>query len=218
MFKSSLLKLSLAVLAISSIVACNKDEDPLKVTPNDPNNPNNPAAVVVIQKNLFAPQTGSQGAPSGGPFTLFSFSKNSVVSDSSWDIALRGTTLMINGGKAIGVADEPARSGLGACSIVGGTFDGVTEIPAENTFRKDSTSTYAIPTGSGNGWYSYDAIANTISPIAGRVFVIRTHDGKYAKMEILSYYKDAPSSPNALTSTPRYYTFRFAYQATGTAF
>ena len=55
----------------------------------------------------------------------------------------------------------------------------------------------------------------TSSEIAGKVFVVKTHDGKYAKFEILSYYKDAPATPDA-TSVGRYYSFNYAYQANST--
>ena len=89
----------------------------------------------------------------------------------------------------------------------------MTTFPLASTFAQDAAATYAIPTGSGNGWYNY---SNTIiSPIAGKVFVVKTHDGKYAKFEILSYYKDAPATPDA-TSVGRYYTFNYAYQANST--
>jgi len=42
------------------------------------------------------------------------------------------------------------------------------------------------------------------------VLVIRTHDGKYAKLEILSYYENA--EPNATFDNYRYYTFDYVYQ------
>ena len=161
--------------------------------------------------NLSAPQTGGMGAPVGGEFTKFSFSQNAIVTDDSWDIAFRGTTILVNGGSAIGITDEPTRTGVGAVSIVTNTLAGVTTFPEATTFNQDGTATYAIPTGSGNGWYSYDAATNIISAIAGKVFVVKTHDGKYAKFEILSYYKDAPAVPDA-TSLSRYYTFKFVYQ------
>lgn len=96
-----------------------------------------------------------------------------------------------------------------------GIFEAVTTFPAASTFAQDAASTYAIPTGSGNGWYSYNSSTNIISPIAGKVFVVKTHDGKYAKFEILSYYQNAPAIPDA-TSVARYYTFNFAYQANST--
>lgn len=165
--------------------------------------------------NLSAQQTGGQGQPVGGAFTKFSFSQNAVVTDNSWDIAFRGTTILVNGGSAIGITDEPARTGVGAVSIVTGTLASVTAFPLSTTFKQDATATYAIPTGSGNGWYSYDQTTNIISPIAGKVFVVKTHDGKYAKFEILSYYKDAPAAPDA-ASLARYFTFKFVYQANST--
>ena len=89
------------------------------------------------------------------------------------------------------------------------------EVAATQTFATDETATaLAITTGSGKGWYNYDAANNWISPIAGKVLVIKTGDGKFAKMEILSYYKDAPSAVSA-TAIARYFTFRYIYQANG---
>jgi hypothetical protein len=165
--------------------------------------------------NLNAPQTGGQGQPVGGAFTKFSFSQNTVVTDDSWDIAFRGTTIIVNGGDEIGITDEPARTGVGAISIVTNTLANVTTFPEASTFHQDGAATYAIPTGSGNGWYAYDQATNIISPIAGKVFVVKTHDGKYAKFEILSYYKDAPATPDA-TSLARWFTFKYVYQANST--
>jgi hypothetical protein len=53
-----------------------------------------------------------------------------------------------------------------------------------------------------------------ITPIAGRTIVVRTADGKFAKVEILNYYKNAPASPT-MTDASRYYTFRFKFQPDG---
>ncbi|MEL1241304.1 HmuY family protein [Flavobacterium flavipallidum] len=156
-------------------------------------------------------------ATSSSDFTKFSFSKNAVVTDDSWDIAFKGTTILVNGGTKIGITGEPDRTGAAAVSIVSGTFAEVKEFPLASTFAQDAQGVYAIPTGSGNGWYSYNSSTHLISPIAGKVFVVKTHDGKYAKFEILSYYKDAPLTPDPLDSaSTRYYTFKFAYQANST--
>ena len=66
--------------------------------------------------------------------------------------------------------------------------------------------------GSGNGWYNYaGAPTYLISPIPGKILVIRTRDGALAKLEILSYYKDAPSMPNAFSDQSQYYTFNYLY-------
>lgn len=204
--KTNFFKTSILALAVL-ITSCSKDDD-------------TPQAVALETKtvtNLYAPQTGGQGQPVGGVFTKFSFSENAIVTNDNWDIAYRGTTIIVNGGAPIGITDEPTRTGIGAISIVSGTFDTVTAFPASTTFKQDANATYAIPTGSGNGWYSYNQATNIISPTAGKVFVVKTHDGKYAKFEILSYYKDAPATPNA-SSLGRYYTFKFVATNSKTTF
>ncbi|OIV43124.1 HmuY family protein [Flavobacterium johnsoniae] len=203
--KTKFLKLSLLALFIFT-ASCSSDDDKKEETP---------AVVTTKVSNLAAPQTGGQGQPVGGAFTKFSFSQNKVVTDNSWDVAFRGTTIIVNGGAKIGINDEPERTGTGAASIVSGTFASVTAFPAASTFAQDGATVYAIPTGSGKGWYSYNAETHIISPIAGKVFVIKTHDGKYAKFEILSYYKDAPAAPTETSVSP-FYTFNFAYQANST--
>lgn len=206
--KTNFFKLS--ILAITVLLAsCSNDDD--KTTQTAPTTSETKSV-----SNLSAPQTGGQGQPVGGAFTKFSFSENATVTNDNWDIAFRGTTILVNGGTAIGITDEPTRTGVGAVSIVSNTFAAVTTFPSASTFAQDGTSTYAIPTGSGNGWYSYNQTTNIISPIAGKVFVVKTHDGKYAKFEILSYYKDAPVSPD-VNSVARYFTFKFAYQANSTS-
>ncbi|KDN56054.1 HmuY family protein [Flavobacterium seoulense] len=157
--------------------------------------------------NLEAPSTASG-------YTKFSFSKNAVVTTDDWDIAFRGTTILVNGGVKGSDATEPARTGQGAVSIVSDIFANVTTVPANETFKQDTATLYAIPTGGGNGWYTYNVVGlHIIAPIAGKVFVVKTHDGKYAKFEVLSYYKDAPAEPNYMTSVAGYYKFNFAYQA-----
>jgi len=162
-------------------------------------------------ENLEAPQTGGQGQPVGGPFAKFSFETGAVTdSETDWDIAFRGTTIAINGGVVTGTADEPARNGNGGASIETGTFTDITSASGLN-YAVDADGAFAIPTGSDNGWYNYNPATFTITPIPGRVLVIRTHDGKYAKVEILSYYKDAPAQPNPLTDASRVYTFNYVY-------
>lgn len=208
MFKSNFFKSVLLLSVFSLLASCSNDDD---------NTPTTATLETKTFSNLYAPQTGGQGQPVGGAFTKFSFSQNATVTDDSWDIAFRGTTILVNGGTAIGITDEPTRTGNGAVSIVSNTLDAITTIPSATTFLQDGTNTYAIPTGSGNGWYNYNATANLITPIAGKVFVVKTHDGKYAKMEIISYYKDAPANPDA-TSLTRYFTFKYVYQPNGTSF
>jgi HmuY protein len=172
-----------------------------------------PALATETVSNLAA----GVSAPSGGgqpvvssKYTFYSFATNAVVpnSDSAttkWDLGFRGTTIIVNGG-----ASGP---GQGGALVQTGLFADLTTAP-ETGYGVDSPTAKAIPTGSGNGWYTYNSSTNIITPIAGKVLLVRTATGKYAKLEIVSYYKDAPATPTA-TSVSRYYTFRRVYQPDG---
>ena len=164
--------------------------------------------------NLYAPQMGGQGTGQdvSGAFTKFDFSSGQITtSDTEWDIAFRGTSIIINGGVSLGTIDEPQRSGNAAVYITDGTFASITDVDT-SLFLQDSDTGYAIPTGSGNGWYLYNPQAFLITPIAGKILVFRTRDGKYAKIEILSYYENAPANPDVMMDASRYYTFNYIYQ------
>lgn len=199
-------KTILLLVSLSLIVLTGCDTDTVTAT--------QPVQAQTI-KNLAADPVAidaitGQAASGTNQYTLYSLKDSSIVvnSDSAttkWDIGFRATSVIVNGGTL--------RSGKGGATIYTGTFDELTTMPASATFATDQSSTQlAIPTGSGNGWYNY---ANTIvSPIPGRVLLLRTGDGNYAKVEILSYYKDAPAQPTA-TSASRYYTFRYVYQPDG---
>ena len=190
---------------VALMVSCSDDDPVLE-----------PVVAVTISNLEADPATGfnpNTGQPIGttGKFKLFSFESGATVSNSDsvttkWDIGFRGTTIIVNGGTS--------GPGSAQAQIVTGIFDEVTEAP-ETGYASDNGTTYAIPTGSGNGWYNAagggPSSPTIITPIAGRVIVVKTATGRYAKLEILSYYKDAPASPTG-TEPARYYTFRFVYQ------
>jgi hypothetical protein len=185
-----------------SIVSCSNDDD-------------NTVLLEVQTEtvlNLHAPQSGGQGEPVSGAFTKFSFETGtSTTSETNWDIAFRGTTIIVNGGGSLGTNDEPERTGNAAAYIANGTMATVTEVDTD-LLVADSASGYAIPAGSSNGWYLYNPQLFLVTPIAGKILVFRTHDGRYAKVEILSYYQDAPENPNPMVDEGRYYTFNYVYQ------
>ena len=169
--------------------------------------------------NLYAPQNGGvdqrtgQFSPISGEFTKFNFSTGQVTnSDTDWDVAFRATDIIVNGGTSLGTIDEPSRNGNAAVYIANGTMAAITAVDLQS-LSQDADSGYAIPPGGENGWYTYQGPpVNLISPTPGKILVFRTNDGKYAKMEILSYYKNAPDSPDAYTDESKYYTFNYVYQ------
>ncbi|WP_420320307.1 HmuY family protein [Flagellimonas sp.] len=181
------------------------------VSCSDDDGPNLVPVQSKTASNIPAPQTGGQGEPVGGPYTKFSFATGAVTtSNTDWDIAFRGTSIVVNGGTVTGTNDEPSRNGNGGISIQSGTFASISNAKGLS-FTQDADGAFAIPSGSGNGWYNYNPSTHTIVPIPGKILVVRTHDGKYAKVELLSYYKDAPASPDPTSDSSRFYTFNYAY-------
>ena len=164
-------------------------------------------------EDLHAPQEGGQGQPISGLFAKFDFESGlQTESDSEWDVAFRGTSIIVNGGTSLGSADEPERTGDAGVYIFDGTMTEMTAVET-SLIIQDSADGYAIISGSGNGWYTYaGAPTYLISPTPGKILVFRTRDGKYAKMEILSYYLGAPENPDAFSDPSRYYTFNYVYQ------
>jgi hypothetical protein len=156
------------------------------------------------------PFTGfaEDGRPIGsGHYVFYSLRENEelVLKDSlgpDWDIAFRGTSILVNSGTS--------GPGEGQAQVVEGTFDEMVAHPVSG-FTIDKAEGPAIPESSGSGWYNYNPDAMVVTPIPGRVLIIRTADGdSYVKLRILSYYKDAPDTPTA-DAEARYYTFEYAF-------
>lgn len=152
-------------------------------------------AEVVVVKDLNA---------NTKPYIYFSLTTGKEVAASEaktakWDIAFSKTTIAINGGTS--------GPGQGGAIVQEKPFDGVTEAAKEG-YKSDSDAGFAIPGGSGNSWYKYDMSVHAILPIVGRSILVKTADGKFAKVEIISYYKGAPEE--VPTEESSYYTFRYA--------
>lgn len=146
------------------------------------------------------------------PFRYFSLEDNQMVEnrEGDWDIGFKGTTIIVNSGSS--------GPGTAQALVVTGTFDEITSVPATADFKSDGEDGMAIPTGSGNGWYNYNSSSHIVSPIPGRVLLIRTNEGNHAKVEILSYYQDNPplSEVDPMTTPSPYFTFRYLIQPNGT--
>lgn len=116
-----------------------------------------------------------------------------------WDIGFSKTTIAVNGGTS--------GPGQGGALIVEKPFDQITEAPKDG-YKTDGDSGSAIAGGSGNSWYKYDMSVHAILPIVGRTILLKTAEGKFAKIEIISYYKGAPEE--VPTEESSYFTFRYA--------
>jgi hypothetical protein len=136
-------------------------------------------------------------------FTFFSFKDTTVIANSDsastkWDFALRLTTFLVNSN-----ASGPGNAGA---ILQDGVYDHVLAAPTTG-FAYDTTSSQkAIKDGS---WYDYNPTTHSFVPKAGKVFIFRTADGHYAKMELLgvSYEPFTGPVPQRLI-----YNFRYTYQ------
>lgn len=202
----------------ASFVACKKEDNNGTTKVVETITVNDLPADTIIGITPGAPPTG--GFPFGaGRFTFYSLETNKIIpaSDSAsnkWDLAFRGTTIATNSGNS--------GPGAGGAFVLVGLFNDFKTIPADSSFRIDNApSAFAIPVGSNRAWYVYDGINQLLNPIPGRVLVIRTASGKFAKVEILNYYKGgitpAPTASDAIKlRTQRFYTFRYSFQPNGT--
>ncbi|MFN3306575.1 MAG: HmuY family protein [Candidatus Kapaibacteriota bacterium] len=187
-------------LVVLILIACSKEETS---TPTPPTTPQ-----VITIRDLPA-DTGKKGI-----FTFFRFSDSTILSNSDsnttkWDIGFAGTTIITNSG-----VRGPGQGGAIVLKDI--DFNSVKEAPETGYRIENALNDPAILTGSGNGWYSYDPQTHIVSPIPGRVIIIRTADGKYAKMQIISYWKGNPQPIDPFTHKERYYTFKYVYQPNGT--
>jgi len=180
-------------LSLFTLVSCSKDDDNTVTPP-----------VVAVETKTVA--NIDADAANKGSFTLYSLADNKVIpnSDSAttkWDIGFKATTIIINGGTS--------GPGKAEAQVITGVFSQLVTAP-ETGYTTDAVAKKAIA-----GWYAYNMTTHVISPVTGAVIVLKTANGNYAKLEVTSYYKDAPSAPDQ-NSISRYYNFRFAYQPNGT--
>ncbi|TVQ76144.1 MAG: hypothetical protein EA358_10015 [Flavobacteriales bacterium] len=191
-------KIMMFSVAITMLMACSKDDD---------NNSGGGSRADVI---LVADLAADQGT------TFFSLRNNAIIpaEDSAGldsDIAFNATNIYLNGGVSGG--------GEAAGQVRSGIFDEVLAAPASG-YLQDNEEAPALSATRGNAWYIYND-GNSMPPFAvlmipGRVVHLKTADGGFAKLELLSYYKGNPDtgSPDFanLQTRPasRYFTFRYA--------
>jgi len=212
----------LAVVVLLSITSCEKDKLPKTVDQR--------AYVIetigkiTTVKNLPADTiigTNSIGQPVGaGRYSFFSLETGQWIpnidsNSTRWDLAFAGTTIRIN--------NATSGPGAGGAFVFNGTFESLQSVPTDSVFRIDNHPvSYAITRGSGRAWYTYDGPTNLLTPIPGRTLVIRTATGKFAKVEILYYYRggqtpSATAADSIKIRDQRFLHFRYTYQGNGTS-
>lgn len=188
-------KMLLFVMTAVVVISCDKKDTTV---------PKQPA--IVSKKDLLV--SGSNT----GSFTFYSIENESLVAvadsaSTKWDFAMRLEKIIVNS-KASG----PGNAGV---ILKDGTFASITLAP-ETGYAYDTTSAkLAI----NSDWYTYDPVTRSFSPKAGKVFVFRTANNKYAKLEMLTAIP-ADDAGNAVVPPTRptkiKYSFNLAVQKDGT--
>ena len=146
-------------------------------------------------------------------WVYFDFSRGSVVSDVSsmkdpvhWDLAFRMAKIVSNGG-ATNKAGKVAVAKLATTD-----FDSVYEVPENVKFLVDTKPPNSIDTrnDSFENWSSYKPSYHEIKPY-DNVYLIKTAEGNFAKMQILNYYCKKGGK-----KIKGCYTIKYAYQEGGT--
>lgn len=157
-----------------------------------------PAYPSSIGDTLVGPADYTVDATNSERWIFFDFSRNAAVGDPGpldWDIAIRRFEIIVNGG--------PGFAGRGGIADLGRiAFDSVMLVP--DTGYGQSTRDSTTPTI--RHWYDYGYTSHLLVP-NGHTFAVRTADGKYARIAIVSYYCAAARSGCL--------TFRYAYQGNG---
>lgn len=190
-------KSALIIIALTGIFAgCSKDENPQP-----------------IQSQTF--EVNSSGSTT---WKYFSFSKNDTVTIADpvnsleWDIAFQRYRIRTNGGKSGNGAGSAANSYLKGQS----GFDALKVVPDTTTFTEDDSIEIAVQQGYATyvvnpelyTWFSIElATQGTQIVPSDYIYVIKTAEGKYAKIWLKSYYSSENVSGHV--------TFQYKYQPDG---
>ena len=168
--------------------------------------PTPPRSVETIE-HLTEPIVYTVDARSDNVWIYFDFSRGAVVpvldpKEDAWDLAFKRYVVKTNGGRS-----NPAGQGA-VLKLRGRDLVAVSEVPADVEFQADvHPKTRLHPFNPVlEKWYNYSYLANVLAP-KPEVYVIRTQEGKYAKMRMLSYY--------CTGNVAGCMTFEYVYQGDG---
>ncbi|MDE0205983.1 MAG: HmuY family protein [Candidatus Tectomicrobia bacterium] len=146
-------------------------------------------------------------ARSDNVWIYFDFSRAAVVpvldpKTDGWDLAFKRYVVRTNGGRS-----NPDGQGA-VLKLARRDFAALTGVPQEPQFQADVHPKNRLHpfNPAFEKWYNYSYLANVLAP-KPEIYVIRTQDGKYAKMRMLSYY--------CTGNVAGCMTFEYVYQGDG---
>ena len=158
-------------------------------------------------EHLTEPTVYTIDARSDNVWVYFDFSRAAVVpvldpKTDGWDLAFKRYVVRTNGGRS-----NPEGQGA-VLKLARRDFAALTGVPQEQQFQADVHPKNRLhPFNPAlEKWYNYSYLANVLAP-KPEIYVIRTQDGKYAKMRMLSYY--------CTGNVAGCMTFEYVYQGDG---
>lgn len=222
------------LIALLIMASCSKSNDPTptpEVKPPANNGGTVPFYKVQRVENFAAPTDDAN--PTAPAVTVYYSLENKEITPASyaqttrWDVAFGGlynSFMSGNNGKDANNYGNGG-AGTGGILIIDKPFDQVTAVPSDDQFktRKDLIGTDDLGDfGEGTGWYLYDFAGTKLGDGSynkqhvayampeKRTVIIRTANGNYAKIKMISCYKDAFTADKWLRNTPHmYFTFEY---------
>lgn len=235
--------LSILIPATLMVASCSKNET---AQPDQPNKPDTqtptyagsvPLNTVIRVNNLHITEDDPKYA-GVTPNFYFSLENNKIIDEAQqrstdWDVAFSGIfNSFLEGNNGANKANKGySGGGNGGITILPLPFDQVTTVPKDEDFKTGSQavgSDDAGAFGSGTGWYLYDYggtirgggipekkhVAYALPET--RTIIVRTAKGNYAKIRILSCYKDVLTADKMFKDTPKMFiTFDYIMVAKG---
>ncbi|MDH5764310.1 MAG: HmuY family protein [Nitrospinota bacterium] len=162
-------------------------------------------SVTATNTNLLPASTIVIDATNEEEWTYFDFSRGQQVkihdpSSLEWDLAFRRGKIITNGG----ATNKFGQSGLMDLGEV--SFEAVENVPFRDFIQDKATSTETENPVLVQ-WYKYNFITHKLTA-RKNIYVVRTADGKYAKIQFMSFYC-ADKQPGCIQ-------MKYVYQNEGT--
>ncbi len=129
----------------------------------------------------FVTDTVTIDARDGQRWTYFDFDQGSVTEapGAGWDLAVSRYHVVVNGG--------PGYAGAGGAIASTAAWDAVIEAPASGYTTTVGALDDGAATPALERWYQYGFFSHVLQP-KDETYIIRTAEGGYAKLRMLSYY------------------------------
>ncbi|CAA0253176.1 heme binding lipoprotein precursor HmuY-family [Tenacibaculum maritimum] len=174
----------------------------------------------ILVNNLFTNPKDNKG---NLVYVKFNLEQAKVVTGDDWDIAFFNRAIIVNGGEWTQgyisyTAHEPERTKEASVAVIDGDFNIINSVPNNVVFKQDGKDKTAID-DRGKGMFDPYGMHNdhVIRTKKGKLLLIKTINGNYAKLKIEDIYKDGDHTGDmneVLASKYPYYTFKYFYNTT----